>query len=120
SLLKFIPHAEPILRPRDDGKGAPFSAVESSSDEPPATNDPASVACAGGPTDEEWEVAVDAQTAACGGRLELSWTRADGTTCPMVIKIPPGLADGKRLQLTGLGVAGADVYVRLRIRGGPG
>jgi hypothetical protein len=120
SIIKFIPHATLVLRPRDDNKVAPFSVVESSADAPPTTNGPLTGSGTGGRPDEEWEVAVDAQTPACGGRLELSWTREDGTTCPVVIKIPPGLPDGARLRLRGLGIAGADVYVRLRLRGGPG
>src|SRR5262245_45442033 len=73
-----------------------------------------------GPTggDEEVVLNVDAATAISGGRILMSLRREDGPEQKVEIVLPPGVPNGKRLQLRGVGTGGKDCYVRVVV-GGP-
>jgi len=66
-----------------------------------------------GPTGggEEVVLNVDSATAVGGGRVPMSLRREDGSEQKVEIVLPPGVPNGKRLRLRGLGTGGKELYV---------
>ena len=75
--------------------------------------------------DVEAGVEVDLGDAVLGTEREISFTRPDGTTARLKVKIPPGVETGSRVRLPGQGSPGerggqpGDLYLRIIVREHP-
>ena len=73
--------------------------------------------------DVESEVRVPFQIAVTGGEMPLRLMRSDGETEELVVKVPVGIEDGRKIRLRGKGEPGAggagDLYVTIRVEAHP-
>ena len=73
--------------------------------------------------DLESEVRVPFATAVTGGQMPLRLARADGAVEDLVVKIPAGIDDGKKIRLRGKGESGSagagDLLVTVRVDAHP-
>jgi curved DNA-binding protein len=75
--------------------------------------------------DIEAAVEVDLRDAVLGAEREISFTRPDGSTARLKVKIPPGVETGSRVRLAGQGGPGerggqpGDLYLRITVREHP-
>jgi DnaJ-class molecular chaperone len=73
--------------------------------------------------DVESEVVVPFKTAIVGGEMPLRLMRSDGRSEELVVKVPRGIEDGKKIRLRGKGEPGAagngDLLVTVRVESHP-
>jgi DnaJ-class molecular chaperone len=73
--------------------------------------------------DVESEVVVPFKTSILGGEMPLRLTRGDGQSEELVVKIPRGIEDGKKIRLRGKGEpspgGNGDLLVRVRVESHP-
>ncbi|GBD35196.1 Curved DNA-binding protein [bacterium HR36] len=65
------------------------------------------------------EIEVDFLTAARGGSMDLRIEHPETGPTVVRVHIPAGIADGQSLRLRGQGIAGGDLYLKVRIRPHP-
>jgi len=110
----------PVLGPCELGEELPWLAITLSAhlripcfDLPQNWLNPVPV---GRPANElEVPLRVSAATAMNGGRVTTSIRRKSGAEQQVDIVLPPGIQDGKRLRLRGLGGGGEDLIIRVEV-----
>lgn len=73
--------------------------------------------------DVQSEVRVPFKSSIVGGEIPLRLMRGDGTSEELVVKVPAGIEDGKKIRLRGKGEPGpggaGDLYVTIRVEAHP-
>lgn len=67
------------------------------------------------PPQEEYELEVPVETALEGGTMSIALADPQGGRRHFDVRIPKGIADGKKIRLSGQGPGGTDLYLRVAI-----